>query len=71
MKGIRKLSLSNYFVPFYLNKETSNKYKILKNKIKKVYGKSYKENIFLKSLLEFYKTNSDRTIELKNLRVKQ
>ena len=68
MKGIRKLSLSNYFVPFYLNKETSNKYKILKNKIKKVYGKSYKENIFLKSLLEFYKTNSDRTIELKNLR---
>lgn len=68
MKGIRKLSLSNYFVPFYLNKETSNKYKILKNKIKKVYGKSYTENIFLKSLLEFYKSNSNRTIKLNNLK---
>ncbi len=68
IKGIRKLSLSKYFVPFYLDMETSNKYKILKNKIKKVYGKSYKENIFLNSLLEFYKINSDRTIELKNLR---
>lgn len=67
MRGIRKLSLSNYFKPFYFNKETKNKYKILKNKIEKTYGKSYKENIFLKSLLDFYKNNSDRTIELKNL----
>lgn len=68
MKGIRKLSLSNYFIPFYLNRETNNKYKILKNKIEKTYGKSYVENIFLKSLLEFYKSNSNRTIKLKNLK---
>lgn len=68
MKGIRKLSLSNYFKPFYLNKETKNKYKILKNKIVKTYGKFYNENIFLKSILEFYKSNSNRTIELKNLK---
>lgn len=68
MRGIRKLSLSNYFIPFYFNRESKNKYKIIKNKIIKTYGKSYTENIFLKSLLEFYKNNSDRIIELKNLK---
>lgn len=67
-KGIRKLSLSNYFVPFYFNRETKNKYKIIKNKIKKTYGNSYKENIFLNSILEFYNNNSDRIIELENLK---
>ena len=68
MRGIRKLSLSNYFIPLYFNRETKNKYKIIKNKIEKTYGKSYKENIFLKSILEFYKNNSSRIIELKNLK---
>ncbi|MBR3832374.1 MAG: glycosyltransferase [Mycoplasmataceae bacterium] len=67
-KGIRKLSLSNYFVPFYFNRETKNKYRILKNKIQKTYGNSYKENVFLNSILEFYKNNSDRIIELENLK---
>lgn len=67
MKGIRKLKLSNYFRPFYLNKETKNKYKIIKNKIEKVYGQEANENIFFQSILGFYKNNSDRTIELKNL----
>lgn len=68
MRGIRKLSLSNYFVPFYFNGETKNKYKIIKNKIVKTYGKSYEENIFLKSIIEFYKNNSNRILELKNLK---
>ena len=68
IKGIRKLHLSNYFKPLYLNKQTNNKYTILKNKIKTFYGKNYTDNIFLKSLLEFYKTNSNRKIELKNLK---
>ena len=66
-KGNRKLKLSNYFKPLYLNKGTKNKYKIIKNKIQKTYGEKYKENIFFISLLGFYKNNSDRTIELNNL----
>lgn len=68
IKGIRKLKLSNIFMPLYLNKETKNKYKIIKNKIKKTYGQGYKENVFLKSILEFYKNTSDRTLELENLK---
>jgi len=68
MKGIRKLSLSNYFIPFYFNKETKNKYKIIKKKIKKTYGNSYKENIFLNSVVVFYRNNSNRVIELNNLK---
>lgn len=67
IKGVRKLHLSNYFKPFYLDKPTNNRYKIIKNKIEKTYGQSYKENIFLSSLLDFYKNNSNRTIKLKTL----
>ena len=68
VKGIRKLHLGNYFVPFYLNKPTKNKYKIIENKIKSFYGTDYSENIFLKSVVSFYKNPSNRTISLGNLK---
>lgn len=68
IKGIRKLQLSNYFKPFYFNRETKNKYKIIKNKIEKTYGRNYTDNVFFKSILGFYKNDSNRTIPLKNLK---
>lgn len=68
VKGIRKLHLGNYFVPFYLNKPTKNRYKIIENKVKSFYGADYSENIFLKSIVSFYKNPSNRTINLSNLK---
>lgn len=68
IKGVRKLHLGNYFVPFYLNKPTKNKYRIIENKIKSFYGSNYSENIFLESIVAFYKTSSNRTIVLNNLK---
>lgn len=68
VKGIRKLHLGNYFIPFYLNKPTKNRYKIIENKVKSFYGADYSENIFLKSIVSFYKNPSNRTINLSNLK---
>lgn len=67
MKGVRKLHLYNHFIPLYLTKPTNNKYKIIKKKITKTYKKGFKNNVFLYSLLEFYRLKSNREIELSNL----
>lgn len=66
-KGIRKLKLFNYYKPIYINKPTGKKGNIVKKIIKKTYGKEYEKNIFLKSLIMFYETKSDRKIEFQNL----
>lgn len=62
-----KFKLKIKFRPFYFNKSTRNKYKILKQKIKKTYGDEYNNNLFLHSLVEFYKNGNEREIKLDNL----
>lgn len=53
--------------PIYNEKETKNKYAIIKFIIKKRYNNEYKKNKYLYNLLEFYKTNSNRTIKVDSI----
>ena len=52
------------YIPYYRNKESNNKYKIVKFIINKRFN-NCQNNIFLNSLLNFYKNYSDRTISIK------
>ena len=61
--GIRKLRLSNRYKACYSKTRTKNCYKILLDTIKSTYkDDEYKKNIYLSSLLEFYKNYHPRTI---------
>ena len=63
-----KLHLAKYFKAFYINKESNNKYRIIKFVLnKRITDKEIEDNLFLNSLLLFYKNNTNRTIELNNL----
>lgn len=64
---IRKLKLYNNYKVKYKKKETENKYIIIKKAIENYYGNSYKENLFLDSILGFYEKKVDREIVLDNL----
>jgi len=67
--GIRKFRLSNKYKPFYSVSETRNKYKILLDCIEKTYlDHEYKDNIYLSSLLNFYKNYHPRTIILEQVK---
>lgn len=66
-----KLKLN--YNPIYFNKETKNKYKVIKFVLNKRFlDEEIKNNLFLNALLNFYKINKHRTInidmnDLKNL----
>lgn len=62
-----KLKLTGAFRPIYFKSEEKNKYKILKFILKKRFSSEYEENIFLNSLLEFYKNKNSRTIFIDKL----
>ena len=59
-----KLGIKKLFTPLYFNKEEQNKGDIVEFVIMKRFGKLYKQNLFLDSLVKFYKTNTKREIEL-------
>ena len=53
------------YIPIYINKETKNKYEIVKFVLNKRFtDKEISENMFLNSLLLFYKNNNKRSIKL-------
>ncbi|MDY0277737.1 MAG: glycosyltransferase [Acholeplasma sp.] len=58
------------YKPLYIKKETKNKHKVLKRAIKFRTGNIYKKNIYLTSLLDFYKqskkSTSKRSIHIEN-----
>lgn len=68
MKGIRKLKLTPYFHPIYKKGIQKNKDKIIEKVILNTYKDGYQNNKFLVSLVSFYKQNSDRVINLKELK---
>ena len=55
-----KLGIKKLFTPLYFNKEEKNKGKIVEFVIMKRFGESYKQNLFLDSLVKFYKVNTKR-----------
>ncbi|MGN1330298.1 MAG: glycosyltransferase family 2 protein [Clostridia bacterium] len=57
-----KLNLN--FMPLYLKKEQKNKADIIDFIIRKRFKNSYKNNIYLNSLLKYYKTSSKRELRL-------
>ena len=59
-----KLNLE--YRPKFSKSEQQNKGDIIEFIVKKRFDDSFSENIYLKSLINFYKTKSDRKIELKN-----
>lgn len=64
-RTLNKLNLKYY--PFYLKRETKNKYDIIKFIVKKR-CKDFENNIFLKALLNFYLNNKDdRKITINNI----
>lgn len=59
-----KLGIKKLFTPLYFNKEEKNKGNIVEFVIMKRFGESYKQNLFLDSLVKFYKLNNKREIQL-------
>lgn len=65
--GIRKLRLFEYYKPIYKNGKSINLtiYKIIKKSIINTYEDLENINDYLKSLLDYYKTDSNRQISIK------
>ena len=62
-----KIKMEKMFMPIYFNKTTKNKYKIIRFVLKKRFSDvEIRDNIFLYSLLCFYKKNSNRTVSFSN-----
>jgi len=59
-----KLKLFDLYRPIYFKSEQRNKAKIFEFVIKKKFGEKYIENIYLKSLVDFYKNYKERSIEI-------
>ena len=60
---LNKLSLSSKYKPFYIKKETKNKYNIIKFVLNKRFSdEEIKNNIYLDSLLTYYKNYKKRSI---------
>lgn len=59
-----KLGIKKLFKPLFSNKEEKNKGEIVEFVIMKRFGESYKQNLFLDSVVKFYKNNSKREIQL-------
>lgn len=63
-----KLKLFKIYKPIYFKKETKNKYNILKFVLLKRFNKKeINNNIFLNSLLNFYKSKNKRTINIEKI----
>ena len=52
------------YIPFYCRKEQKHKERIIKFIIKKRFKKDYKNNLFLNSIIEFYKNDKNRIYEI-------
>lgn len=60
-----KLKLNKIYTPIYFNKESKNKYEIIKFVLNKRFtDKEIEDNLFLDALVSFYKNNTKRSIEL-------
>lgn len=59
-----KLGIKKLFKPLFSNKEEKNKGEIIEFVIMKRFGESYKQNLFLDSVVKFYKNNTKREIQL-------
>ena len=59
-----KLGMKNLFRPIFSKKEQKNKGDIVEFVIMKRFQETYKDNLFLDSLVKFYKSNSKREIHL-------
>lgn len=62
-----KLGMKNLFRPIFSKKEQTNKGDIVEFVVMKRFQETYKDNLFLDSLVRFYKSNSNRAIELIDL----
>ncbi|WP_250674635.1 glycosyltransferase family 2 protein [Paraclostridium ghonii] len=59
-----KLGIKKLFKPLFFNKEEKNKGEIVEFVIMKRFGEAYKQNLFLDSIVKFYKNNTKREIQL-------
>ncbi|CEO12204.1 glycosyltransferase family 2 protein [Paraclostridium sordellii] len=57
-----KLKLGDKFSPIYFNKEEKNKGDIVKFAIEKRFNETYKENLFLNAVVNFYTNKNNRII---------
>lgn len=61
---LNKLNLSCWYKPYYIKKETENKYSIIKFVLNKRFSdEEIKDNIYLESLLMYYKNYKKRSID--------
>lgn len=60
--------VNKFYKPIYKNREFVKKAEVIDFIIKKRYPGGYGNNIFLNSLYLFYKNNSNRSIEIKNIK---
>lgn len=66
-----KLKLNKIYTPIYFNKESKNKYEIIKFVLNKRFtDKEIEDNLFLDALVSFYKNNTKRSIELNSTKQK-
>lgn len=62
-----KLKMNDYFIPFYIRKETKNKYKIINFAIKKRYKNTFMKYPILNAINNYYKKKNKRTIVIKDI----
>lgn len=62
--------LKDRYSPIMLNKSTKNKYKIVKSAIVNRVGDEYKENIYLVSIIQFYKKIQNKNVRNKSIKLK-
>jgi len=62
-----KLKLTKIYKIFYKKKETKNKSNIIKFVLNKRFNNEYKNNIFLNSLYNFYKKDTKRSVNFKEI----
>lgn len=63
-RAMNRLGLFSLYYPIYLKRESQNKAAIIEFIIQKRFGENYKNNIFLNSLVNFYRINKRRQISL-------
>lgn len=62
-----KLKLGEKFRPIYFNKEEKNKGNIVKFAIEKRFNETYKENLYLNAVVNFYTNKNNRTIYINSI----
>ncbi|MBM7709073.1 glycosyltransferase family 2 protein [Enterococcus lemanii] len=64
---LNKLGLSQWYTPIYFNQKEKHPGKVIEFAVRKRFGEGYKTNLFLNSLVSYYKQPNQRILTIKAL----